>query len=232
MKTALLLVEDDPAIAETVQIALTTQGYAVTWVGLGQAAIELLKNQPAFALVMLDVGLPDLSGFEVCRTVRQHSNVPVLFLTAHSDEIDRIQGFEVGADDYLAKPFSLRELAARVRAIVRRQTNFLDQHSMPSLSCGPLTHFKEQARITLREQALNLTRTEYLLLEHLMTHPRRVFNRDQLLDAVRGSGSPTGDRAIDTHIKTLRTKLAAIDTAFDPIATHRGFGYSLNLGQS
>ncbi len=227
-KTQLLLIEDDPAIAETVQIALTQQGHQIVWQSSGQAGIKVALNpkQPV-DLVLLDVGLPDLNGFEVCRTIRLHSKVPILFLTAHADEIDRVQGFEVGGDDYLVKPFSLRELAARIRVILRRQSSATSDTKVEQamLACGPLALDELTAAITLHAKTLPLTRTEYLLLAHLMRHPRQVFSREQLLDAVQGLGSPTGDRAIDTHIKTLRSKLGNID----PIMTHRGFGYSLNL---
>jgi two-component system, OmpR family, catabolic regulation response regulator CreB len=231
MPNTLLLVEDDPAIAEALQMSLTQQGYQINWVGLGRAAVQQMQtaaSQP-IDLVILDVGLPDLNGFEVCRQIRKASAVPILFLTAHADEIDRIQGFEVGADDYIVKPFSLRELAARIRAILRRHRVQPLQDTNEQIVCGPLRNQIDQATIYWLDQPLILTRTEYLLLAHLMQTPRRVFTREQLLDAVQGAGSPTGDRAVDTHIKTLRAKLAQHDVQFDPIMTHRGFGYSLNL---
>jgi two-component system, OmpR family, catabolic regulation response regulator CreB len=228
----ILIVEDDPAIAQTVQFALDQSGYATQWVQLGIDALEKLSQKTlktefnAIAFVILDVGLPDLSGFEVCRRIRSTSQVPILFLTAHADEVDRVIGLETGADDYLVKPFSPRELVARVRAILRRQ--------------GPIATLKnssfeqDEARACIRFQGstLNLTKSEYKLLCLMVNSPERVFTRDQLLDAALGAGSPSGDRAIDTHIKQIRAKIAEVNADEEYIITHRGLGYSLKLPKS
>jgi two-component system, OmpR family, catabolic regulation response regulator CreB len=234
-----LLIEDDPAIAETIGFALRQGGFAVQWCAQGVLGLEQLQTRDP-KLVILDVGLPDIGGFEVCRRIRQTSQKPVLFLTAHSEEIDRIQGFELGADDYIAKPFSPRELVSRVRAILRRtdrkeaditvtvSSAMTAQTSALSdvLINGSIRCFCDQARVLVGQTSLSLTRTEFKLLEHLMRAPLRVFSREQLLNALQGAGSPTGDRAIDTHIKTLRAKISQAKTGLDPIKTHRGLGYS------
>ena len=229
----ILIVEDDPAIAEVIAFALRQAGFETEWVGQGKLALDRLL-QHDFQCVVLDVGLPDIGGFEVCRRIRRHSDVPILFLTAHSDEIDRVQGFELGADDYLSKPFSPRELTARVRAILRRLKKS-QQPSNPALLpeldlvIGPLVWNALQASIKLDGKTLALTRAEYRLFVHLMQHPKRLFTRDQLLTAIQGEGSPSGDRAVDTHIKSLRAKLDQTQNGFDPIVTHRGLGYSFDL---
>jgi two-component system, OmpR family, catabolic regulation response regulator CreB len=256
-----LLIEDDPAIAETIGFALRQSGFAVHWCAQGLLGLEQFQTLNP-NLVILDVGLPDIGGFEVCRRIRQQSQKPVLFLTAHSDEIDRIQGFELGADDYIAKPFSPRELVSRVRAILRRagaNSNNLSSNTHDSavvargissgqqignnattspnfsttaypstdvLVNGSIRCFSDQARVLVDQISLSLTRTEFKLLEHLMRAPLRVFSREQLLNALQGAGSPTGDRAIDTHIKTLRAKISQAKSGLDPIKTHRGLGYS------
>jgi two-component system, OmpR family, catabolic regulation response regulator CreB len=227
---AILLIEDDPAIAETIGFALRQGGFEVNWCAQGLLGLAQFQEQ-APDLVILDVGLPDLGGFEVCRRIRQINQTPVLFLTAHSDEIDRIQGFELGADDYISKPFSPRELVSRVRAILRRAgtvspTASTTQSSTDLLTSGSIRCFLDQARVMVGQTTLSLTRTEFKLLEHLMRSPLRVFSREQLLNALQGAGSPTGDRAIDTHIKTLRAKIDQAKTGLDPIKTHRGLGYS------
>jgi two-component system, OmpR family, catabolic regulation response regulator CreB len=235
--TTILIVEDDPAIAQTVQFALEQSGYATQWVAQGKQAIQKIQklegaksqtldvSEPNIAFVILDVGLPDLSGFEVCRQIRTFSQIPILFLTAHSDEIDRVIGFETGADDYLVKPFSPRELVARVRAILRRQI------AAPTLQ-KIFDHDAQKACIRFRGTTLTLTKSEYKLLAHFLVAPERVFTRDQLLDAALGVNSPSGDRAIDTLIKQVRAKITAQDDKhkhIEYIVTHRGLGYSLHL---
>ncbi|WMW80731.1 two-component system response regulator CreB [Undibacterium cyanobacteriorum] len=227
MSQHILLVEDEIAIADNLAYALATDGFIPKHVGLGQAALDALQAaEPSYSLVVLDVGLPDLNGFEVCRRLRQFSSVPVIFLTARSDEIDRIVGLEIGADDYVTKPFSPRELVARVRAVLRRQ-----------LAPNTVTHVKEvPERFELREEEgrilyfghlLVLTRYEYLLLKTLIERPNQLFSRAQLMDRVWTHAANTMDRTVDTHIKSLRAKLKAINENDDPIQTHRGMGYSI-----
>lgn len=226
----ILVVEDELTIADTIVYALGTDGMQTVHCTLGQAALEQLR-EGRFDLVVLDVGLPDINGFEVCRTLRTFTEVPVIFLTARHDEIDRIVGLEIGADDYVVKPFSPRELAARVRVILRR----LNRPALaPREPAGPPSSVAAGfeldtagARVAWLGHALNLTRYEFGLLALLVQHPGRIYSREQLMDLVWRDAIDTTDRTVDTHIKTLRAKLRAIDPARDPIRTHRGMGYSL-----
>jgi two-component system, OmpR family, catabolic regulation response regulator CreB len=224
LRQTILVVEDEASIAETITYALRTEGFAPVWKSTGREALAALKAE-AVALVVLDVGLPDMSGFDVCRELQKLGAPPVIFLTARSSEVDRIVGLELGADDYLAKPFSPRELTARVRAILRRANG--QAKPAPAASTAPWTHDEAKCRISYRGCALDLTRNEYRLLAALLASPGRVFNRDQLMTAAWDDPGAALDRTVDAHIKMLRAKLrdAAPDT--DPIVTHRGLGYSL-----
>jgi two-component system catabolic regulation response regulator CreB len=222
-----LIVEDEAAIAETIVYALQTEGFTPMWKTTGREALDALGKHP-IALIILDVGLPDMSGFDVCREVRRGKNVPVIFLTARSEEIDKIVGLELGADDYMAKPFSPRELTARVRAVLRRGTSELS--NVPSQTGGGArvwTHDVERCRISYRGQPLELTRNEYRLLSALIAQPGRVFSRDQLMTAAWDDPGSALDRTVDAHIKMLRAKMGAAVDGADPIVTHRGLGYSL-----
>lgn len=220
-----LVVEDEAAIAETVLYALRAEGYEVDHRLLGQEAVARLRAG-GIDLVVLDVGLPDIDGFEVCRRVRAFSAVPVIFLTARSDEVDRVVGLELGGDDYMAKPFSPRELVARVRARLRRHPAGSDA---ACVAAGPFQHDAEARRILYAGKPLDLTRYEYALLAELLRRPSAILTRAQLLDRAWGDAIETGERTVDTHVKTLRAKLREIDPDRDPIRTHRGVGYSLDV---
>jgi two-component system catabolic regulation response regulator CreB len=230
----ILIIEDEPAIADTLLYALKTDGFEPHWCATGQGGLAALNAQE-FTLVILDVGLPDGSGFEFCKTIRAQSQVPIIFLTARAGEIDRVVGLEIGGDDYLVKPFSPRELTARVKAILRRTNG--DGTSLSAAASGaPLTSpapepgFQIDAarcRISHKGHALDLTRYEFRLLRTLLAQPGRVFSRDQLMSAAWEEPGASLDRTVDAHIKTLRAKLRAVDPAADPIQTHRGLGYSL-----
>ncbi|BEE19827.1 beta-lactam response regulator transcription factor BlrA [Aeromonas enteropelogenes] len=221
-KRLIWLVEDEASIADTLIYALQTDGFEVEWFMLGQQLLtRLAQAQPDF--LILDVGLPDISGFELCKQVRARSDVPLMFLTARSEEIDRLIGLEIGADDYVAKPFSPREVCARVRVILRRS-----QPTAPKQSAA-LTLDEERARIHFHGQPLVLTRYEYLLLKTLMQSPGRVYSRQQLMDLVWQDAEESLDRTVDTHIKTIRAKLREQDPDANLILTHRGLGYSLEL---
>ncbi len=222
-RQTILVVEDEAAIAETILYALRTEGFAPLWKTTGGDALAALAQQPV-TLVVLDVGLPDMSGFDVCREMQRRGRVPVIFLTARSAEVDKIVGLELGADDYLAKPFSPRELTARVRAVLRRSNGNGDTKPAPS---GIWSHDAERCRISYRGQALDLTRNEYRLLAALIAAPGRVFSREQLMTAAWDDPGASLDRTVDAHIKTLRAKLRAVAPDMDPIVTHRGLGYSL-----
>lgn len=221
----ILIIEDEAAIADTLLYALQNDGFDCTWVSLGSEALEQQQQAPA-DLWVLDVGLPDINGFEVCRQLRRFSEVPVIFLTARDNEIDRVVGLEIGADDYVIKPFSPREVTARVRAILKR-THGNNTNNQPITNQDKLFTVDEAAcTICLRQQPLNLTHHEFHLLRYLLSQPKRVFSREQLLDALGIAVDAGYERNIDSHIKTLRAKIREVDNQLDVIRTHRGFGYS------
>ena len=223
----ILLVEDEQAIADTLIYALGSEGFAVRHVLLGRDVLPA-HREAAFDLIVLDVGLPDTTGFEVLKQLRANTDgrdVPVIFLTARAEEIDRILGLELGADDYVTKPFLPREVAARVRAILRRDARSRASRPAPSTIWQ---HDPDALRIVYHGHTLDLTRYEYLLLALLLSKPGGVFNREQIMRRVWANAPDTADRSIDTHIKTLRAKLRAIDPNSEPIITHRGTGYALS----
>ena len=227
-KPTILVVEDEPAIADTIQYALESEGFRCLRLEGGSEVVEVLDRQPV-ALVVLDIGLPDVSGVEVCRRIRQRHDVPVIFLTARSGEVDRVVGLELGADDYVIKPFSPRELAARAKAVLRRARS----GGGPPPSSPPGGAFKldeERRQITYFGKPLELSRYEYKLLAVLLKRPGRVYSRDELLELVWDAPEASLDRTVDAHVKNLRAKLRDIRPDADPIATHRGMGYSLKEG--
>lgn len=221
MSSTILLVEDDRPIADNVCLALARENLRYTHVSLASEALSMLRAG-GFDLVILDVGLPDGNGFDLCRNLRAFSGIPVIFLTARSDEIDRVVGLEMGADDYMLKPFSPRELAARVKAILRRTGTSPDPGMKPAL----IRVNEEQARVYCLGHPLELSRSEYLILKAMVARPEKVFSRGELMDAA-GLAEASLERAIDTHIKSLRAKLAECMPEMDVIRTHRGLGYSL-----
>lgn len=226
MSSNILIIEDEPAIADVLAYALKSEGYQPHVFGLGETGLKALQ-QNDFDLVILDVGLPDLNGFEVCRRIRNFSEIPVVFLTARSEEIDRVVGLEIGADDYVVKPFSPRELVARVRARLRRITSATNAASTMAMFMVD----ENSARVLFLGQPLNLTRYEYLLAKQLLQHPGRIYSREFLMDAIWKDALDTSDRTVDTHIKTLRAKLKVVRNDLDPIIPHRGMGYSINTSQ-
>ncbi len=220
--STLLLVEDESAIAQAILFALRAEGWQAEHVMLGSAVLPRLRRG-GVDLLILDVGLPDISGFEVCRQVRAESDVPVLFLTARDGEVDRVLGLELGADDYMAKPFSPRELVARVRARLRRvQPSVRAGRRIGRFEIDELGHC-----IRFDGIVLGLTRYEYGLLAALLERPGAVLSRAQLMDKVWGDALESGDRTVDTHVKTVRAKLREIDETADPIRTLRGLGYAI-----
>jgi two-component system catabolic regulation response regulator CreB len=230
----ILIVEDEPAIADTLIYALRTEGFSPEWCATGRAGLTALATK-SFAFVVLDVGLPDGTGFDVCKQIRAGgSAVPVLFLTARNTELDRVLGLELGGDDYLVKPFSPRELTARVKAILRRTQNgatnvpaTAPMKTTQPASAGEFAIDEERCAIRYRGAALELTRYEFRLLKVLVEKPGRVFSRDQLMEAVWEDPGASLDSTVDAHIKTVRAKLRAVAPDADPIQTHRGLGYSL-----
>ena len=223
----ILIVDDEQAIADTLLYALSANGFAAESCQLGSEALSRAARGD-YALIILDVGLPDMSGFDVCREVRRSSNVPILFLTARAEEVDRIVGLELGADDYVSKPFSPRELVSRVRAILRRARNHAPQNPAGGATIPTFQIDREGLRIACKGQRLNLTRYETLLLICLLEHPGRVYSRAALMDKVWTNAEDTDERTVDTHIKTPRAKLRAALEGQDPIVTHRGLGYSID----
>ena len=220
----ILVVEDEPAIADTIVYALTTDGFEPHWCATGGAALDATRAG-AFALAVLDVGLPDVNGFELFKQLQQVRDLPAIFLTARSNEIDRVVGLELGADDYVAKPFSPRELVARVRTVLRRVQR---PASAPlAASSGAFDVDDERKAIRFHGRALDLSRTEYRLLKVLIERPGRVFSRDELMDRAWDDPASAFDRTVDAHVKALRAKLREAAPDEDPIVTHRGLGYSL-----
>lgn len=224
-KPRILVVEDESAIADTIVYVLADDGFIPEWCATGEAAVAAFaRERPALAI--LDVGLPDCNGFELFRRLQAlpgGSEVPMLFLTARSDEIDRVVGLELGADDYVAKPFSPRELSARVRAILRRAAR-------PAQAPAPymaLQIDEDRRRVRYYGTELSLSRYEYGILRELAGKPGRVFTRDELLARVWDEDSESFDRTVDAHIKTLRAKLKAVAPEVEAIRTLRSIGYAL-----
>ena len=223
----ILIAEDEAAIADAVLYALRSEGLEAEHCLLGREVLPRVRAG-GIDVVVLDVGLPDINGFDVCRELRGFSDVPVIFLTARNDEIDRVLGLELGADDYMAKPFSPRELVARVRARLRRPRST----EATWREHGAFAIDRDGHRIRYHDHMLDLTRYEYALLAALLQRPGAILTRAQLMDRGWDDDADSGDRTIDTHIKTLRAKLRAAAGAVgkddvDPIRTHRGLGYSL-----
>ncbi len=225
----ILIVEDEPAIADTLIYALQGEGFSTHWLTLASAALAYQQETPA-DLLILDVGLPDMSGFEACKQLRRFSEVPVIFLTARNAEIDRVVGLEIGADDYVTKPFSPREVAARVKAILKRmQPRQPEAESSAGTAVGPFALDTARVQIHYHQQLLSLTRHEFRLLQTLLGQPERVFSREQLLDGAGVASDAGYERTVDSHIKSLRAKLRQVHSAAESIKTHRGLGYSLRL---
>ena len=227
MKSTILVVEDEKEIADTLTYALASEGFNPIWVSSVQTALSEIEQQD-IDLGVFDVGLPDGNGFELLKHIRQAgSQMPVIFLTARSEEIDRIVGLEIGADDYVVKPFSPREVVTRVKVILKRIAR--QPHSETIRTAQDFSHKVDQRSISYKGAPLELTRAEYELMVTFMAQPGRVFSRRQLIETIWSSNHPSDDRAIDTHIKTLRAKLKPLNPHKDFIVTHRGFGYSLEL---
>jgi DNA-binding response OmpR family regulator len=225
---SLLLVDDDRELCQMLTEYLSGEGFQVSVVRDGAEALERLLEQPHPAdLVILDVMLPSLSGFEVLRRLRRNVSVPVIMLTAHGADVDRIVGLELGADDYLAKPFNPRELVARIRAVLRRfSPRDADTPAHP-VTIGPLRLDPSMFEVTLNGQAVRLTGTELRLLEVLMRSAGQVQSRESLTERVLGRRLTPYDRSIDTHVSNLRRKLGLGENGVPEIRSIRGAGYVL-----
>jgi len=219
----LLLVEDDDSIGRLVKQYLEQQdSWRVVWLRSGEEAVMELRQNPV-RLVVLDIGLPGIDGFEVCRRIRAGSNVPIIMLTARDEEPDRVAGLEIGADDYVAKPFSPRELSARIKAILRRS----EQRSEDEvLSARDIVLRRDSREVTVGEASVELTSKEFDLLACFLEHPGIVLSRERLLDLVWGMTYPGGTRTVDMHVAQLRRKLGDAEG----IRTVRGAGYKLVAG--
>ena len=255
--THILLVEDDPAIAMSLKVTCKREGWQITWLDNASSVLPMLHSHEAqdLSAIIMDVGLPDGDGLSLCQQIRHTPDIdalkdlPIVFLTARSDEVDRILGLEMGGDDYCAKPFSPRELVARLKAIWRREQliqqsgshtinsdNSTDNTSSNNLSGQALT-FENQSGVwhyqplnyslTWQEQKLELSNTERKILLTLLQAPQQVFSREQLLNAVSDYPDHRLARTIDSHIKSIRKQLAMVDANVDVIHTHRGLGYAL-----
>jgi two-component system, OmpR family, catabolic regulation response regulator CreB len=255
MRYRILIVEDEPAIADNIVYALETEGFQHRWCSTGREGLDALESGAGsgsgFDLAVLDVGLPDIGGFELCKEIRKRHSLPILFLTARAGEIDRVVGLEIGADDYMVKPFSPRELVARIKAILRRTSPGTDPapftdiakpdiattpagsaHAVPveagkGNALPPFHLDADRCRIDYFGNPLELSRTEFRLLGAFLDKPGRVWSREQLMAKAWDSPESSLDRTVDAHVKTLRAKLKDVRPDVDPIRTHRGLGYSL-----
>ncbi|MGR4868498.1 two-component system response regulator CreB [Variovorax sp. LARHSF232] len=243
LKQRVLIAEDEPGIADTLQYVLRSDGFEPVWCATAQEALAQFQAAPP-AIAILDIGLPDMNGFELFKRLQSMSrasggpDVPMLFLTARNDEIDRVVGLELGADDYIAKPFSPRELVARVRTILRRSGGSAlagaaatpAPPAAPPAAAAPTPFVLDAERMQIRYygRLLELSRYEYGLLRLMIQRPGRVFTREELLQLVWDDASDSFDRTVDAHIKTLRAKLREVAPGIEPIRTLRGTGYALN----
>jgi two-component system, OmpR family, catabolic regulation response regulator CreB len=222
MKSKILIVDDEPAITDAIQYALETDGFETICLSTGMPVLPLLAEKQ-IDLIILDIGLPDISGIELCKEIRKICAKPIIFLTARSEEIDRVVGLEIGADDYVVKPFSPRELSARIKAVLRR-TN----HNSPGQAAPAAFQVNESKRqIAYFGKPLDLSNYEYRILTTFIKRPGHVYSRDRLMEMAWDEPESSMDRTVDAHIKNIRAKLKRINSETEPIITHRGTGYSL-----
>ena len=219
----ILIADDDAHIRDVIAVALETSGYALDQARNGTEAICKVETEN-FDLVILDVGMPEQNGFDVCREVRRSSDVPIIFLTAHSDEVDKVLGLELGGDDYVTKPFSPRELVARIRTVLKRARN--TAASVGSMSRGSLVLKQDQHRCFWETTEIELTASEFSLLLALLQRPDAVQSKSQLIDKVYGNNPHVSDRTLDSHIRNIRAKLSRAGCG-NAIVTVHGVGFRL-----
>ncbi len=221
-----MVVDDEPRIREVVQCALEREGFTVSLAASGEQADAALADQ-SFCLIVLDIMLPDADGLELCRRYRQQIPVPILFLSARGEEIDRVLGLEMGADDYLTKPFGTRELVARVKAVLRRAQSSLlpEPDESQRFRVGDLELDVDRHEVTVAGKAVTLTHTEFSLLQTLMRRPGVVFSRSQLMHLGYSDDTHITERTVDTHVRRIRAKLR--EQGASPIVTVHGVGYKL-----
>lgn len=242
-----LVVEDEELICETISLALSEEGYEVLTAADGRTALELIhqaeESEPNFTnrggfgsprqlpgqpfdLIILDLMLPYINGLDLCRLIRREGNsVPILMLSAKSSETDRVVGLEVGADDYLTKPFGMRELVARCRALLRRYNHLQVEPEQPSLKFRDITLYPHECRVVVRGEEINFSPKEFKILELFMSYPRRVWSREQLLERIWGPDFIGDSKTVDVHIRWLREKLEIDPSNPEYLVTVRGFGY-------
>ena len=224
----ILLVEDEQSIADALIFSLEQDSYEVHWCHLGSDALSVLDNQ-RIDLVILDIGLPDINGFDLCKMIKAKIDLPIIFLTARQEEVDKLIGLEIGGDDYITKPFSLREVSSRIKVILKRYgRSDISMNTADVKRLGNCSINDKTLEITYFNQALDLTRYEFLLFKMLIESPNRVFSRELLMQKVWDEPERSFERAVDTHVKTLRAKLKKINENVQPIKTHHGLGYSFN----
>ncbi len=221
----ILIVEDEIKIARLLRDYLVNAGYTASCMDRGDTVIPLVKKEPP-DLILLDIMLPGMDGMEVCREIRKFSHVPIIMLTAKVEEIDRILGLELGADDYICKPFSPREVMARVKAVLRRSS---PEISGKKIRMGPVSLDEEKHTVSVNGNPLNLTPIEYGLLKIMLMHPDRVFSRSDLIAKVQGYDFEGYERTIDSHIKNLRKKLGDHLPEQQLICSVYGIGYKFSL---
>jgi DNA-binding response OmpR family regulator len=222
--TRILSVEDDERIRSAVKLALEDEGWTVDEAGSGEEAIDAFQRQTP-DVVLIDIMLPGIDGFELCRNLRRHSDVPIVMVTARNDTHDVVAGLEAGADDYLTKPFAPKELSARIRALLRRVRPIVAGHA--KLSFGNLEIVPEEGKVLRSGTELHLTKTEFRLLCELAQNPGRVFSRESLLDKVWGYDYFGDGRLVDVHVRRLRTKVESDPANPRHVVTVRGLGYRL-----
>ena len=222
MKHRILIVDDEPAISDNIQFALESEGLETVRVATGLAATPIL-DEGTIDLIIIDIGLPDINGLDLLKEIRRTRSTPIILLTARTAEIDRVLGLEIGADDYIAKPFSPRELAARVKAVLRRcQRTAASKSTVEAFAVNT-----SKRAIAFFGMPLELSKYEYEILRRFIERKGHVFSREQLMNLVWEQPETSLDRTIDAHIKNIRAKLRAVRPDIEPIVTHRGSGYSL-----
>ena len=226
MTATVMVVDDEPVIRETVALALDEQGYTVIEASDGRQALDLVRQSSSVDLMILDLMLPNLNGLDVCRLLRNEGNsLPIIMLTARDTETDRVVGLELGADDYVTKPFGMRELVARCRSMLRRQQQSRASETAKVLQCGDVWLHPQECRVKVRGEEVSFSPKEFRLLELFITHPRRVWSREQLLEKIWGPDFIGDSKTVDVHIRWLREKLELDPSSPEYLVTVRGFGY-------
>lgn len=223
----ILVVDDEPSIVEVVSLYLTREGFRVLTAGAGDRALEIARAENP-DLIVLDIMLPYRSGLDIMRELRAERQVPVILLTARSDEADRIVGLEIGADDYIVKPFSPREVVARVKAVLRRSARQHEDGRPKTVSSGAMTIVPSERVVQIEDRAIDLTATEFDLLHFLASHPRQVFTRDQLLDRVWGTEFIADESTVTVHVRRLREKIERDPSHPEYVVTVWGVGYKFS----